>query len=296
MELAELEIFRTVVAEGGVTRAAERLNRVQSNVTTRIKQLEQSIGVPLFVRDRKRLVLTASGEALLDYAERILDLVQEAREVVSPQNPRGRLRIGSMESAAASRLPAPLAEFHQRWPEVRLELSTGPTDVLIAGVRAGKLDAALVAGPIEDAALSATPLYKEELLLVTPRSHRRVRSPEDVMLDTLIVFEQGCAYRRHAESWFAGQGKAGAGTHAGTGLLSRHPGLRGGRCRGGGGAAFGDRDADGTARICHPFAGPRWPRDHLPDQPAGTQLGFTAGLAFFTCGKSLIYWIHTGLF
>ncbi|WP_209584689.1 LysR substrate-binding domain-containing protein [Herbaspirillum huttiense] len=209
MELAELEIFRTVVAEGGVTRAAERLNRVQSNVTTRIKQLEQSIGVPLFVRDRKRLVLTASGEVLLDYAERILDLVQEAREVVSPQNPRGRLRIGSMESAAASRLPAPLAEFHQRWPEVRLELSTGPTDVLIAGVRAGKLDAALVAGPIEDGALSATPLYKEELLLVTPRSHRRVRSPEDVMLDTLIVFEQGCAYRRHAESWFAGQGKGG---------------------------------------------------------------------------------------
>ncbi|MCO4859666.1 LysR substrate-binding domain-containing protein [Herbaspirillum sp. WGmk3] len=209
MELAELEIFRTVVAEGGVTRAAERLNRVQSNVTTRIKQLEESIGVPLFVRDRKRLVLTASGEALLDYAERILDLVQEAREVVSPQNPRGRLRIGSMESAAASRLPAPLAEFHQRWPEVRLELSTGPTDVLIAGVRAGKLDAALVAGPIEDGALSATPLYKEELLLVTPRSHRRVRSPEDVMLDTLIVFEQGCAYRRHAESWFAGQGKGG---------------------------------------------------------------------------------------
>ncbi|WP_299535007.1 LysR substrate-binding domain-containing protein [uncultured Herbaspirillum sp.] len=208
MELAELEIFRTVVAEGGVTRAAERLNRVQSNVTTRIKQLEESVGVPLFVRDRRRLVLTAAGEALLDYAERILDLVQEAREVVAPQNPRGRLRIGSMESTAASRLPAPLAEFHQRWPEVRLELSTGPTDVLIAGVRACKLDAALVAGPIDDPAFSATPLYKEELLLVTPRSHRRVRSPEDVMLDTLIVFEQGCAYRRHAETWFASQGRS----------------------------------------------------------------------------------------
>ncbi|MCI1006016.1 LysR substrate-binding domain-containing protein [Herbaspirillum sp. C7C8] len=208
MELAELEIFRTVVAEGGVTRAAERLNRVQSNVTTRIKQLEESVGVPLFVRDRRRLVLTAAGEALLDYAERILGLVQEAREVVAPQNPRGRLRIGSMESTAASRLPAPLAEFHQRWPEVRLELSTGPTDVLIAGVRACKLDAALVAGPIDDPAFSATPLYKEELLLVTPRSHRRVRSPEDVMLDTLIVFEQGCAYRRHAETWFASHGRS----------------------------------------------------------------------------------------
>lgn len=209
MELAELEIFRTVVAEGGVTRAAERLNRVQSNVTTRIKQLEESIGVPLFVRDRRRLVLTAAGEALLDYAERILDLVQEARQVVSPQSPRGRLRIGSMESAAASRLPGPLAEFHQRWPEVRLELSTGPTDMLIAGVRACKLDAALVSGPVDDPAFVNMPLYKEELLLVTPRSHPRVRSPEDVRLDTLIVFEQGCAYRRRAEHWFARQGKGG---------------------------------------------------------------------------------------
>ncbi|MBV8622951.1 MAG: LysR family transcriptional regulator [Herbaspirillum sp.] len=208
MELAELEIFRTVVAEGGVTRAAERLNRVQSNVTTRIKQLEESIGVPLFVRDRRRMVLTSAGEALLDYADRILDLVQEARQVVAPQSPRGRLRIGSMESAAASRLPAPLAEFHQRWPEVRLELSTAPTDVLISQVRACKLDAALVAGPVDDPAFDATPLFKEELLLVTPRSHRRVRTAEDVMLDTLIVFEQGCAYRRHAEAWFASHGKS----------------------------------------------------------------------------------------
>lgn len=214
MELAELEIFRTVVAEGGVTRAAERLNRVQSNVTTRIKQLEESIGVPLFVRDRRRMVLTAEGEALLDYADRILDLVQEARQVVAPHSPRGRLRIGSMESAAASRLPTPLAEFHQRWPEVRLELSTAPTDVLIAQVRACKLDAALVAGPLEDPAFDATPLFKEELLLVTPRSHRRVRVPEDLTLDTLIVFEQGCAYRRHAEAWFRqhGQGRLPART------------------------------------------------------------------------------------
>ncbi|WP_343584679.1 LysR substrate-binding domain-containing protein [Herbaspirillum sp.] len=207
MELAELEIFRAVVVEGGITRAAERLNRVQSNVTTRIKQLEESIGVPLFVRDRRRMVLTAAGEAMLDYAERILDLVQEARQAVAPQSPRGRLRIGSMESAAASRLPVPLAEFHSRWPEVRLELSTGPTETLIAQVRDFKLDAALVAGPIDDPAFDATPLFKEELLLVAPKSHRRVRSPEDVVLDTLIVFEQGCAYRRHAESWFLAAGK-----------------------------------------------------------------------------------------
>ncbi|MFL9926702.1 LysR substrate-binding domain-containing protein [Herbaspirillum lusitanum] len=203
MELAELEIFRAVVTEGGITRAAERLHRVQSNVTTRIKQLEESIGVPLFVRDRRRMVLTPAGEVMLDYAERILDLVQEARQAAAPQNPSGRLRIGSMESTAASRLPGPLAEFHQRWPEVRLELSTGPSLHLIDQVRNFKLDGALVAGPLPDLSLDATPLYTEELLVAVPASHRRVRSADDIELDTLIVFEQGCTYRLHAEAWLA---------------------------------------------------------------------------------------------
>jgi DNA-binding transcriptional LysR family regulator len=108
-----------------------------------------------------------------------------------------------MESTAASRLPGPLAAFHQRWPEVQLELTTDATQMLIDQVRAFKLDAALVAGPIEDDIFVATPLYKEELMITVPRSHGRVKSPDDLTVDTLIVFEQGCAYRRRAEQWFA---------------------------------------------------------------------------------------------
>lgn len=203
MEFAELEIFRAVVSEGGVTRAAERLHRVQSNVTTRLRQLEESVGVALFIRDRKRLVLTPAGEVLLDYSERILGLVQEAKHAMLPQGPRGRLRVGAMESTAASRLPGPLAAFHQRWPEVQLELTTSATQTLIDQVRAFKLDAALVAGPIVDELFFSTPLYPEELMITVPRGHGRVKSPDDLAVETLIVFEQGCAYRRRAEQWFA---------------------------------------------------------------------------------------------
>jgi DNA-binding transcriptional LysR family regulator len=203
MDIAALEIFRAVVSEGGITRAAERLHRVQSNVTTRIRQLEESVGVPLFIRDRKRLLLTPAGEVLLDYSERILGLVQEARQAVLPQGPRGRLRVGAMESTAASRLPGPLAAFHQRWPEVQLELTTAATQTLVDQVRAFKLDAALVAGPVDDDVFVATPLYQEELVIVVPRGHARVKSPDDLNVDTLIVFEQGCAYRKRAEHWFA---------------------------------------------------------------------------------------------
>ena len=68
MDLAALNIFRAVVRENGVTRAAAKLNRVQSNVTTRIKQLEEQLGTELFIRDGRRLVLTPAGETLLPYA------------------------------------------------------------------------------------------------------------------------------------------------------------------------------------------------------------------------------------
>jgi len=203
MDLLSLEIFRTVVREGGITRAAEQLHRVQSNVTTRIRQLEQSLGVSLFSRNHKRLVLTPAGETLLGYAERLLNLAVEAREAVQPAVPQGRLRIGSMESTAASRLPLPLARFHQQWPAVQLELSTGPTQTLIDRVRAFTLDAALVAGPLEDPSLTILPLYAEELVLLAPRNHPPISSPDDLQTHTLIAFENGCAYRRHAENWLA---------------------------------------------------------------------------------------------
>ena len=99
MDLSSLEIFRTVVREGGVTRAAQQLNRVQSNVTTRIRQLEASLGVQLFVRESKRMVLTPAGHTLLTYADDILRLAAEARQAVQPSEPHERLQGGSSHVA-----------------------------------------------------------------------------------------------------------------------------------------------------------------------------------------------------
>jgi DNA-binding transcriptional LysR family regulator len=149
------------------------------------------------------MVLTPAGETLLGYAERLLNLAGEAREAVQPAVPQGRLRIGSMESTAASRLPIPLARFHQEWPAVQLELSTGPTQQLIDRVRAFTLDAALVAGPLEDPLFDVLPLYAEELVVLAARSHSPINGPDDLQSRTLVAFEHGCAYRRHAENWLA---------------------------------------------------------------------------------------------
>ncbi|MGH8355785.1 MAG: LysR substrate-binding domain-containing protein [Pseudomonas sp.] len=217
MDLSSLEIFRVVAREQSVTRAAQRLQRVQSNVTTRIRQLEEDLGVALFLRDGKRMTLTDQGRAFLDYAEQLLALADEARQSMHPQQPSGRLRLGSMESTAASRLPGPLADFHGRYPEVTLEVSTGTSQALTEAVLSRRLDCALIAyPPVLDAGrlpaqalakgLSGLPVFREELLLVLPANHPPVGGPEDVAIRTLAGFAQGCTYRSIAETWLRAAG------------------------------------------------------------------------------------------
>jgi DNA-binding transcriptional LysR family regulator len=206
MELIDLHVFRTVVESGGITRAAERLHRVQSNVTTRIKLLERELGVALFVRDGRHIALAPAGRALLPYAERMLALAAEAREVVQGSRPSGLLRLGAMESTAAVRLPRPLSVFHARYPGVSVELSTGNTEALAPQVLAGALDAALVVEPVSDPRLEAIPVYEEELVIVADAGHPRIAAPRDVRKPTLLAFHPGCPHRARLERWFANEG------------------------------------------------------------------------------------------
>ncbi|WP_423194424.1 LysR substrate-binding domain-containing protein [Cupriavidus sp. H18C2] len=219
MELAELEIFRAVAREQSVTRAAKALERVQSNVTTRVKQLEESLGVALFQRANRQMILTPAGQRLLGYADQLLALAEEARQSMRADAPSGRLRVGSMESTAATLLPGPLGRFHAAWPDVDVELTTGTSQALADAVLERRLDCAVVAHPGAGAhkdidlaelgdGLDGTFLKTEELVLVLPATHPKVHRPEDVTLRQLAAFARGCTYRRCAEDWLeqAGDG------------------------------------------------------------------------------------------
>jgi DNA-binding transcriptional LysR family regulator len=211
MDHTSLQIFCIVARELSITRAAKRLNRVQSNVTTRIQQLEEGLGVALFRRDGNRLSLSAEGERFLDYADRMLALAEEARQVLKPQAPSGALQVGAMESTAASRLPKPLALYHRRWPQVQLKISTGPSRSLLERVSNGLLDCAFVAIPtcsnrepqaeLGELGLTGEPIFKEELLMLLPPGHRPIRKPADVAVHSLAAFPSGCTYRAIAEDW-----------------------------------------------------------------------------------------------
>src|SRR4051794_10966095 len=122
MDLSDLRIFTAVVREGGVTRAAEKLKRVQSNVTTRIRQVEEDLGADLFLGDGKRLHLAPAAKGLLGYAARLRARAEEARGAIRDPRPRGVFRLGAMESPAAVRLPKAINEYSRLYPEVTLEL------------------------------------------------------------------------------------------------------------------------------------------------------------------------------
>ena len=202
MDLSDLTIFRAVVREGGITRAAEHLNRVQSNVTTRIRQLEEDLQVSLFIREGKRLHLAPAGKILLGYADRLLALAEEAEGAVRDPHPRGVFRLGSMESTAAVRLPAVLAEYGDRYPQVQLELRTGTPTTLSAALLNGELDAALVAEPVAEARFDSLLAFVEKTVIVTGTDFPAL-NPGDGMPKTMLVFENGCPHRRLLEAWYA---------------------------------------------------------------------------------------------
>ncbi|WP_422040970.1 LysR substrate-binding domain-containing protein [Roseibium sp.] len=202
MELSDLKIFVAVVREGGITRAAEKLHRVQSNVTTRVRQLEDKLNTKLFDRRGKRLVLTPAGRTLLDYADRLLALASETEAAVQGGRPRGVFRLGSMESTAAVRLPAPLSIYAQKFPDVVLELRTGNPTQLANALLAGEIDAALVAEPVAEARFDSIVAFEEEPVIVTSTEHPPIDRKGSVP-GTMIVFEHGCPHRRRLEEWYA---------------------------------------------------------------------------------------------
>ena len=203
MDLTDLRVFQAVATTGGISRAAALLHRVPSNVTTRIKNLEDDLDVALFSREGKRLQLSVQGKVLLEYANRLLSLAAEARDAMHERAPRGVLHLGAMESTAATRLSSLLGQVQDRYPELSIELRTGAPRPLTASVLAGELDAALVAEPVSDPWLDSIPAYLEQLVIIGPAGHPPIRSAHDIRKGTLLAFEADCPHRQRLEAWCA---------------------------------------------------------------------------------------------
>ncbi len=206
MELKVLKTFLAVADLGTIARASERLHSVQSNVTTRIKTLEHELGVALFDRRRSGMVLTAAGEHFLPYARRVLQDAEDAKNAVTGFSTAVRfLRLGSMETTLALRLPDYFARFRSAHPEVSIRLTAGPTDALVKQVLERTVDLAFVGGAVDHPDLVARPVFREEMVLLLPRA---CSCPDQARQLPVAVFRHGCSYREFTLRWMrrAGMG------------------------------------------------------------------------------------------
>jgi DNA-binding transcriptional LysR family regulator len=177
MDAKDLVTFEAVARLGGMGRAAHELNTVQSNVTQRVRRLEEALGVALFERSRSGARLTRAGERLMPYAARVGALLAEAGRAARDDGaPLGTLTIGSLETTAALRLSPVLASYVTTHPGVDLVLRTGTTAELIERVIDRELEGAFVCGPVVHPLLIATPVFEEELALLSAPSERSVAS------------------------------------------------------------------------------------------------------------------------
>jgi len=199
MDSALLKIFVTVADAGSLSGAAKVLSCVQSNVTARLKQLEEYLGHQLFYRKPRGVALTEAGEILLIHARDIVEKINHAELVMKNLGETaGRLRIGSIESNAAVRLTPLLIELHRRYPKVDFQLFTGTTQMVIEQLLDYKLDIAFVSGVPKHPDLKILKEFEEKMALVEPKNGH---AP-----DVVITFKKGCTYKSVLDELMADMG------------------------------------------------------------------------------------------
>lgn len=212
MDTRYVATFRKVAALGGFTRAAEQLGYTQSTVSTQIQALEEEVGLPLFERSGRRVLLTSAGKRFLRYAEEMMALEERIRNMAGEEGKiHGELAIAAGESVTVYRLNGVLETYRRSFPGVSLSLRNSQCPIMIDWLRRGETDlVVLISQPVRLPDLEVVTLVEEPMLFVAAAG-----ADEDLLeralaarrLDAcLIVTEQGCSYRLFMEHFFRERG------------------------------------------------------------------------------------------
>lgn len=208
MNTNDLRIFEAVALHSSFTKAAEEMFTVQSNVTARIRNLEEEFGASLFERNAKKVSLTPSGEVLMHYSKQISHLLEEAKnEIKSTDALTGSLKVGCIETTMALKVPQILKDFGATFPHINLEFKSASRPELIQDVLDYKLDAAFVSGPISISGLQQETIKEEQLAILAPANTASLSALlKQHPSPKIIVFDQGCVFRARLESWLSARG------------------------------------------------------------------------------------------
>ena len=212
LNLHHLRVFSAVAEQGSFSRAAAALRLSQPAVSKTVQQLEREVGLALFDRSGRSPRLTDAGAALFARAREIFGVERVAEEELGALRglERGVLRVGASTTVATYFLPPLLARFHKQHPAVTLRVLSANTRAVARRLLEGRLDIALVEGPVSHARIPVTPWRDDELVVIAPATHRLVRKKRvtgaDLADESFILREPGSGTRVVAESALAEHG------------------------------------------------------------------------------------------
>jgi DNA-binding transcriptional LysR family regulator len=201
MELDDMRAFVSVAEAGSVSQAARELYVTQSAVTRRLQRLENSLGAELLNRRTRPVVLTGTGQVVLERCRRLLNDFREVRAAAANGHvPGGEIKIGVAHALTELTLTEPVGQVRRKFPKVALRLHTGWSRELLERVRSGMLDGAVILlaeGERLPAGVAGNSIGKERLVIVAPRrgDRSRPRRVSDLADANWIVNPEGCAAR-----------------------------------------------------------------------------------------------------
>lgn len=207
LSLRQLQYVVAVADTLGFRKAAERCHVSQPSLSAQIRELEETLGVTLFERDRRAVLVTAAGADLVARARRVLseagDLVDAAVRLGDPL--AGQLRLGVIPTIAPYLLPEAVPAVLARFPKLKLLFREEKTEVLVASLAAGKLDAAVLALEAEIGDLAHAVIAEDPFVLAAPKRHplakKRTIHADDLEGETVLLLDDGHCLRGQALSY-----------------------------------------------------------------------------------------------
>jgi DNA-binding transcriptional LysR family regulator len=209
MDFDHLVTFVEIAKQGSFSRAGQKLFRSQPAVSAQIRQLEQEYGQKLFDRVGKSIQLTAAGEALLEYAGKLLTLRNESLRAVADQatSPRGTLAIGANEATCLYVLPDIFAEYHRHYPQVQISIYRNFSHKVIEKIEDGTIDVGIVTLPVKSPSLRVHPIFRDRIMLMTspssPLAKQKAVTTAEIAEQPLIFPRTGFMRRIHDKQFHA---------------------------------------------------------------------------------------------
>ncbi|MBK9164194.1 MAG: LysR family transcriptional regulator [Acidobacteria bacterium] len=210
MEIRQLKAFLAIAEAKTFTAGARRVNVTQAAISMQIRQLEEEVGLQLFTRTPRRVILTEAGEHLLERARKILRehdaAVAEIAEIAGSEH--GRLRIGSASGTfAMNQLPVILQDIRRKYPNSELTVTAGTSSRLVDRILHGEIDTAFVSLPVDNLSISTESLFSDEIVAVAwpghPLAKEKYISAATLAGENLILGERGGNTRRMIDEFFA---------------------------------------------------------------------------------------------